>query len=86
MNKNLILGLAVAGALYWQFGRKKDEPEPSGIIEGSPIMINTPRWLNDEEAAKYLATYKDLSDAYGSDLEKAKWHFQNFGYLENRIF
>lgn len=88
MNKKLILGLVVAGALYYQFGRKKDEGAPvdETTIPGSPISNSTPRWLTDDEAKRYLANYEDLQIAFGNDLEKAKAHFQSWGYLENRIF
>lgn len=87
MSKRLILAVAVVGLLYWQFGKKKN-PEPE-VIEGDqtpPIIGNSPRWLTDEEARRYLAAYEDLRMAYGSDLEQAKLHYQNRGFKENRTF
>lgn len=87
MSRNLILGLAVAGILYWQFGKKKN-PQPE-VVEGDqtpPIIGNSPRWLTDEEAKRYLAANEDLRKAYGSDLEQAKLHYQNWGFKENRTF
>ena len=61
MNKNLILGLAVAGALYWQFGRKKGEPESTESYEGSPII--SPTIINGDTFAKY--NNRVLVDANG---------------------
>lgn len=83
MSKKLILALVLAGGLYYAFGRKKDE-----AVSGETAVAdnNTSRWLTDEEAQRYLANHEDLRNAYGNDLEKAKEHFQNQGYLENRIF
>lgn len=41
MNKKIILGLVIGGALYYQFGRKKDEAETTESQEGSPIVSNS---------------------------------------------
>jgi len=41
--------------------------------------------LNDAEAQQYLANYVDLSELFGSDIAKAKKHYNDYGYYENRF-
>ena len=36
------------------------------------------------DAKQYLANYKDLQDAFGDDVEKAKQHYKEYGAKEGR--
>jgi hypothetical protein len=46
----------------------------------------TPKPLTDEQALQYLHTYLDLQRMYGkNDLEAAKKHWLEIGYLEGRV-
>ena len=36
------------------------------------------------DAQQYLSNYKDLQDAFGTDVEKAKQHYKEYGVKEGR--
>lgn len=87
MNKKLLVVLGiVAVAVYVKrdsiFGkRKEDETQPIRATDNF-----TPRLLTDAEALSYLNSNNDLLEAFGKgNIEKAKEHFLNQGYKENRI-
>jgi serralysin len=41
--------------------------------------------LSDIEALNYLASNNDLRSAYGSDINEAKSHYENYGFSEGRV-
>lgn len=77
MKKLLILGVLAAGAAF--FLLKKDENEPADSV------TEAKRQLTDAEALKYLQDNSDVAQAFGANnIEKAKFHWFNFGFDEGR--
>ena len=56
----------------------------SSATSTTTVSGTTAAPLTDDEAKRYLAAYGDLQSAFGNDIEKAKKHWIESGFKENR--
>ncbi len=63
-----------------------DDGSASFSISGTAAVTKTAiaKTLTDFEALNYIASYGDLINAFGIDIEAAKSHYENYGISEGR--
>ena len=56
-------------------------PQGSGV---SPALQSMPAKLTDLETLRYIASHGDLIAAFGTDIEKGRKHYEQYGFNEGR--
>ncbi len=64
-------------------------PSPTASLSSSPAQISDPERevsadLTDFQALNYIASHNDLITNFGTDIEAAKSHYENYGKAEGR--
>ena len=59
-------------------------PRPSGDGRAEPLNLTPPTLSTDAEALAYIASHQDLIEAFSTNLDSAKSHFEDYGKPEGR--
>ena len=85
----------VGGYVFWGRGEyvfppppgipEQIRPEPTVILEGSPILSVGSQYMSEEERQEYLAWGAEM-ESFEDWLETGPFPFNRFGMYRNRVF